>query len=97
MSFVVLAFLMVMSFVVSEYEYNKVQQKYENAFNEANATIHNQTIQVANLTEEVPKIAEIGNKVMVEGMIESPKIAEFGNKMMAPIVAPHKKHRHHHR
>jgi hypothetical protein len=43
-SFVVLAILMVASFIVSEYEYNKVQEKYQIAFNEANATLHNQTV-----------------------------------------------------
>jgi hypothetical protein len=40
---VVLAILMIASFVVSEYEYNKVQEKYQNAVNEANATLFNQT------------------------------------------------------
>ena len=39
----VLVILMISSFAVSEYEYNKVQEKYQIAFNEANATLFNQT------------------------------------------------------
>ena len=55
----VLAILMIASFVASEYEYNKVQEKYQIAFNEANATLHNQSNFTKNetlLKIDAPKI-----------------------------------------
>jgi len=37
-SFIFLMFIMLLSYVVSEYEYNNVKEQYQKAFNDANAT-----------------------------------------------------------
>jgi uncharacterized membrane protein len=37
-SFIFLLFIMLLSYVVSEYEYNNVKEQYQKAFNDANAT-----------------------------------------------------------
>jgi hypothetical protein len=50
---------MIASFIASEYEYNKVQEKYQAAFNEANATLWNQSNITKNetlLRVDTPKI-----------------------------------------